>query len=394
MSVKRIRAALLALAALLGSHAAGGAPVSTDTHDVYPGDFTGDGKSDLLVIAKDPTALSGIYATDASGQPSTLLQSWNSGYLGINWHDSRYTAVVGNFDGVNGADVLLQRNGTGTSFLLPTNSQGELYGISQYINGWGTDVYRIIAGKFDGNARADVFLQARQPSGNSSVILSDGSGHLTVTGQTFTNNHLGFKWSVANAIVHTGDFDNDGRDDLLVQAKAEIVLIDYDIPIPVPVFKPNSFGITLATPAGQFTSIHDVFSRKELGLDFAPSEVDIIVGRFNNDGRADLLLLARKAGQSSSVVLTDANGQLTQASVVNLGVGTFGAELRSLAADFDGDGRAELYRVASNGSGTNRIVSFTSSGSIAANVAHSPPTHLQQHGHAGGSLARRIRGRR
>jgi hypothetical protein len=79
---------------------------------------------------------------------------------------------------VGGDDVLLQRNGTGTSFLLPTNAQGELYGISQYINGWGTDAYRIIAGKFDANVRADVFLQARQPSANSSVILSDGSGSI------------------------------------------------------------------------------------------------------------------------------------------------------------------------------------------------------------------------
>jgi hypothetical protein len=54
MSIKRVRAALLVLAALLGTHAASAAPFSADTHDVHPGDFPGDGKSDLLVIAKDP----------------------------------------------------------------------------------------------------------------------------------------------------------------------------------------------------------------------------------------------------------------------------------------------------------------------------------------------------
>jgi RHS repeat-associated protein len=358
---------------LLWVHQAMAAPFSVETHDVYSGDFNGDGKGDLLVIAKNTAGLSGIYATDASGQPTTQLQSWNSGFLGINWQDSRYTAVIGNFNGVGGDDVLLQRNGTGTSFLLPTNSQGELFGISQYINGWGTDSYRIVAGKFDGNARADVFLQARQSSGSSSVILSDGAGQLTITNQTWANNHLGFKWSVANAVVHAGDFNGDGRDDLLVQAKAEIALIDFDIPIPVPVYKPNTFGITLATTAGQFTSIHDVFSRNELGLDFAPNEFDIVVGDFNGDGRDDILLLPRKAGKASAAVLTDANGQLTQASVTNLGAGTLGAELRTLVADFNGDGRSELYRVASTGGGSNTIVSFTSSGSIAANVVHSPP---------------------
>lgn len=106
MRIKHIASLLVAVAALWVRIAVC-APFSADTHDVYPGDFNGDGKSDLLVIAKDPAGLSGIYATDASGQPSTQLQSWNSGYLGISWHNNRYTAIIGNFDGLNGDDVLL-----------------------------------------------------------------------------------------------------------------------------------------------------------------------------------------------------------------------------------------------------------------------------------------------
>jgi RHS repeat-associated protein len=372
VNIKKAVAVCGALA-LLWVQQAQAAPFSSEAHDVYAGDFNGDGKGDLLVIAKDPAGLSGIYATDASGQPTTQLQSWNAGFLGILWHSSRYTAVIGNFDGTGGDDVLLQRNGAGSSFLLPTNAQGQLFGISQYINGWGSDSYRIIAGKFDGNAREDVLLQARQPSGTHSIVVTDGNGHLTITNQAWANNHLGFKWSVANAILHTGDFNNDGRDDLLLQAKAEIALIDYDIPIPVPVFKANAFGIMLATPAGQFTSTHDLFSRNELGLDFAPGEVDIVIGDFDGLNGDDISLLARKAGKSSYVVRIDANATLTPAGAVNLGAGTLGAELRTLAADFNGDGRSELYRVAANAGGSNSIVSFTSSGSIAANVAHSAP---------------------
>jgi hypothetical protein len=374
MSIKRIQAALLVLAALLSTHAASSAPFSAETHDVYPGDFNGDGKSDLLVIAKNPNESSGIYRTDASGQPSTLLQDWSSDYLGISWYDSRYTAVIGNFDAVNGDDVLLQRNGTGTSFLLPTNAQGELYGISQYINGWGRDDYRIVAGRFNGDARADVFLQASRASGSSSVILSDGAGHLTATNQTWSNDHLGFKWSAASAIVHVGDFNGDGRDDLLVQAKPGIVLIDYDIPIPVPVFKANTFGITLATSAGQFVSINDVFSRNELGLDFSPNAADLVIGDFNGDGREDILVLARNADKPSFVVLTDGNGQLASATVNTIAAGTLDTNVRTLTADFNGDGRSEVYRVASAAGGSNTIASFNSSGGLSANVTHNPPS--------------------
>lgn len=279
----RLRAivSVLGVIAALWTCVAFGAPFSTESHDVYAGDFNGDGKSDLLVIAKDSAAQSGLYVTDASGQPSTLLQSWSAGYLGIDWGDDRYTAIVGNFDGANGDDVLLQRKGTGTSFLLPSNASGQLSGISQQIAGWGTDAYRIVAGRFNADARSDVFLQARAASASSSVILSDSTGHLTVTNQTWSNNHLGFKWSLANALVHVGDFNGDGRDDLLVQSKPEIVLIDYDVAIPVPVFKPYSFGIVLATAAGQFTSAQQIFSRRDFGVDFSPNEVDIVVGKFN-----------------------------------------------------------------------------------------------------------------
>lgn len=44
--------------------------------------------------------------------------------------------------------------------------------------------------------------------------MSDGAGRLTVGYQGWDNSYLGFKWSVANAIVHVGDFNNDGRIEL------------------------------------------------------------------------------------------------------------------------------------------------------------------------------------
>lgn len=368
----------LGLAMLLWVSTAWATTWSTQTHDIYPGDFNGDGKDDVLVIAKDAASYSGIFITDGSNTPAVQHQSWNSGFLGINWHSGNYTAVIGNFDGVNGEDVLLQSTASGTSFLLLTNSDGRLFGIHQYISGWGASTYRILAGKFDSNNRADVFLQARQSTGVNYVMLSTSAGHLTSQGQSWSNNHLGFKWSVQNAVVHVGDFNGDNRDDLLVQAKPEIVLVDYDIPIPVPVFKPLSFGVTLATTAGQFTSIHDFWSRKDLNVDWAPNSADIVVGDFNGDGRDDVMLVAREAGRTSYLALADGAGQFEAATVLALSPGANGtnwtaADYRMAVGDFNGDGRAELYRQATAPSGNNSIVSFSSTGAVSVVSTHNAP---------------------
>lgn len=350
---------------------------STATHDLYPGDFDGDGRDDLLVVARDAAGFSGIF-TSASGAPSTQLQSWNSTFLGINWHSGNYTAIVGDFNGDNHDDVLLQRTSAGNSYILLSNAEGKLYAIHSVLQAWDTTRYRIVSGDFNGDGREDVVLQARQSSSDSYVMLASSAGQFSAATQTLENDHLGFRWSVQNARIHVGDFNNDGRDDLLLQAKPGIVMIDYDVPIPIPVYKPASFGIMLATSAGQFTSIYQFWSRKDLGVDWSTAVADLVIGDFNGDGRDDVMLVGRNAGQSSHIVLATTTGQISTSPVQTLNPGSAGtnwsaAEYRMFAADFNGDGRSELYRQASTAGGTNSIASFTSSGTVSAVTTHNAP---------------------
>ena len=370
------------LAALLFSCVAQATNWSAQTHDLYPGDFNGDARDDLLVVARDPAGLSGIF-TASGGQPSVQLQSWNSGFLGINWHSNNFSVVVADFDANNRDDVLLQRNGSGNSFLLLANSEGKLHAIHQVIAdsylslGWTQR--RIVAGDFNGDGRDELLLQPRQASVNTAIVASNASGQLTSVSQSWPNNHLGFKWSTSNSVVHVGDFNADNRDDLLIQAKADIVLVDYDVPIPVPVFKPQSFGLTLATAAGQFTSIQQLWSRKDFGVDWAPGSADVVIGDFNGDNRDDVLLVGLKSGQSSYLLLANTNGQISSSPVQTFTPGTSGtnwsgADYRMFAADFTGDGRAELYRQALAPAGTNSIASFTASGTLSAVTTHNAPS--------------------
>jgi len=67
---------------------------STQDYDLYSGDFNGDGKTDILYIAKDPSLSSGM-RLPMEPVPNIPWQSWQSNYLGIQWYGGLYVAVVG-----------------------------------------------------------------------------------------------------------------------------------------------------------------------------------------------------------------------------------------------------------------------------------------------------------
>ena len=198
-------------------------------YDLYAGDFNGDGKTDILYIAKDPSMPSGIAASDGTG-PNIAWQSWPSNFLGINWSGNDYKVIVADFNGDGKADILLQSVASGNSYLLITSSSGYVTGISQTIANttmglvWSASQHNIIAGAFagsvNGHPKAGLFLQATSPSGTDAIVLSDANGMFTSASpaQTWTDGFLGFKWSTVNANVFAGDFNGDGLADLLIQA--------------------------------------------------------------------------------------------------------------------------------------------------------------------------------
>lgn len=71
---------LVVLLAMTSSSAWAATEWNAKEYDLYPGDFDGDGKTDILYVAKDVARASGIARSDGSG-PNIPWQSWPNNYL-------------------------------------------------------------------------------------------------------------------------------------------------------------------------------------------------------------------------------------------------------------------------------------------------------------------------
>ena len=174
---------------------------------LYPGDFNGDGREDLLCHSESSGSMWIDYA-DSSGA-----------LAGTNWSRSAQWCTasgaqlhVGDFNGDSRDDILCLNQANGWQHIDYANTSGRFDGTN-----WSNDLNWCMAsdadlhvGDFNGDGRDDLLCN-NTSNGWKHIDWASTSG--TFAGTNWSND---LNWCISDgAEVHVGDFNSDGRDDLL-----------------------------------------------------------------------------------------------------------------------------------------------------------------------------------
>jgi hypothetical protein len=319
-------------------------------------DFTGDGRSDLMVTS--PWGLGVVGWNGNSFVSSVMCQ--NGGRIGDWALDTANNAVPisGDFDGDGRAEALLSSPwGIGiASFANGVSSTRAMAANGTRAGGWVVDTTNnrfLHAADVDGDGRAEVL--ATSPWGIG--ILALGGGGLTSRMLAPNGTRFG-GWllnTADNWFPAVGDMTGDGRSELVVTSPWGLGILRFD---------GTSLNTVTLLPNGTMIG--------SWRLDTSTDRIETVAD-LDGDGRAELVV----SGPAGLAVLALDADALTMKAVVAAGTAagswTVDAAYNSFSAgDVDGDGRAELVVTSDWGIGVLELVS----GNLQSQLVAANGTHL------------------
>ncbi|GHJ49095.1 hypothetical protein Cs7R123_64370 [Catellatospora sp. TT07R-123] len=172
------------------------------------GDFNGDGKDDIVT-----------FTHDGNGDVYVALSNGSSFGPGVKWHDffapTGEFPAVGDVNGDGKADIITFTQGpSSASDVYVALSNGSSFGPGQKwhdLFAVGNEQPRV--GDFNGDGKADIVTFTCNGDADVYVALSNGSSFVGTT----------VKWNdwfcLAGEYPYTGDFNGDGKDDIVVFTK-------------------------------------------------------------------------------------------------------------------------------------------------------------------------------
>ena len=223
------------------------------TNIIGPGDFSGDGKVDVLATTADGKLL--LYRGNGKG-------GWSTPYVDLGGGWGSFTAVLGpgDFNGDGRVDVLA-RDTDGRLWLYRGNGNG---GFSwprvQVGSGWGGFTALVTPGDFSGDGKVDVL--ARDADGKLWLYRGTGTG-----GWSSGRVDVGSGWNGLDPILGPGDFNGDGGIAAPVDcSKVACVALTFDDGPDAPTNRLVDTLINTRTPATFFVIGNKISARASVTL--------------------------------------------------------------------------------------------------------------------------------
>src|SRR6266446_731394 len=168
-----------------------GADVNTTTYglwnrdhtNIIPGDFDGDGKTDLIK-QDDATTYQKATLYRSNGDGTFTAVAIIPGY----WDRNHVNIIPGDFNGDGRLDFIRQTDSTmqGLGTIYFSNGDGTFTAVDMGSPGtWDRDHVSIILGDFNGDGRTDFIKQTDNAADDLGVYLSNGDGTFTFTSVTW-----------------------------------------------------------------------------------------------------------------------------------------------------------------------------------------------------------------
>ena len=320
------------------------------------GDFDGDGRTDVMKFDVPSSGSSsngvwvGLSRTDPNGNDYYETTRWATW---VTYKDMK--VLSGDFDGDGRDDIMkfdVPSSGSSANGLWVGLSRTDASGAS-YFEGyrWGTWItykdMQVFAGDFDGDGRDDVMKFDVPSSGSAAAGLWVGLSRTDAAGNRFFDTTQWATWiTYKDMKVLTGDFDGDNRTDVM----------KFDIPSSGSSANGLWVGLSRSNAAGT-----RFFDGTQWATWITYKDMKVLAGDFDGDGRSDIMKFdIPSSGMSSNGLWVGLSRTVAGAPVFD---GTEWArwvtyrDMKVLAGDFDGDLATDVMKfdVPSSGSSTNGL---------------------------------------